>query len=242
MGNAPKSGGIRDDLASLPLPPESLWYRTPTRRVVGSNFSIVLVGALVGAAALVAVTLPLADQLRQLDKHGVAGSSIPTSRPTPPASPIATGYVGTASFGGRLVEIVGSTVIVDTVEHGAVSVDISHVAEVWRETTVETSSLRLGDELMIDGTPGVPYAALHIYANIGRVDGIVHAIDATGMTIEVRARDGSATLQRIDFSPYIEYGTPAQPQSRTELLVGTQVGAVLYRAPGETPRATRIWW
>lgn len=233
---------IREEIASLQLPPEDLWVRTPARRGVGPQLAIAVAVALV----LVAISFPLAgqlDQRRNAPGAAIGSPSLVPARTAPavPSTPT-TCVPGTSSLGGRLVRFLGNSLIVDTVERGEVAVDISSVIEVWRETTVEPSSLQPGDDLMIDGTPGTPFVALHIYANIGRIDGVVRAIDVTGMTVEVRAGAGGTRLQRIDFSPFIEYGAPGQPLSRADLVVGKQIGAVLYDAPGETPRATRIWW
>jgi hypothetical protein len=240
MADKPRPIRLHDDLASLPLPPEDLWVRPLRRRTVVPQIAVAAGIALV----VLAVSLPLMDQLgkRADTKDSTAGSSLAVRAPAS-ASPSSVPYApGTSAVGGRLVRNLGNTLIIDTVEYGEVTVDLSRVIDIWRETTVGPSGLQPGDNLMVDGTPATPFVALHIYANIGRIDGLVRAIDATGMTIEIQSRTGALTLQRVEFSTYVEYGGPGQPLSRADPTVGRQIGAVLYDAPGETPRATRIWW
>lgn len=243
MANGQRPIRVRDDLASVPLPPAQFWTRARGRPRLAPRVAILLATAL----AVAVISLPIADQLAQRRDGPASGIATPSPIPSPsevtvsqaPAVPYAP---GTNAIGGRLVRHLGSSLVIDTVEYGEVTVDLSRVIDVWKETSVPASSLEPGDDLWIDGAAATSFVALHVYANIGRMDGVVRAIDATGLLVEVASRAGGNSLQRIDFSPYIEYGTPDAPLSRTDLVVGRQIGAVLYRPPGATPRATRIWW
>lgn len=167
--------------------------------------------------------------------HGSSAATA-SAKPSTPYTP------GTNFIVGRLVRQVGNSVVLATVEHGEVEVDLSRVVDVWRETSVPASSLRPKDNLSVNGFAGKPFVARYVYANIGRMDGVVRATDSTGMLVEVQSRGSTATtLRRIDFSAYIEYGAPPVNITRADLVVGRQIGAVIYAALGETPRATRIW-
>ena len=84
--------------------------------------------------------------------------------------------------------------------------------------------------------------AAHIWANIGRIDGVIREIDEIGMLVEVQLRWGGTKLQRLDFSPYIEYGYAGGPKlTRADLVVGRTIGAVTYGRAGGLLRATRVW-
>jgi len=63
------------------------------------------------------------------------------------------------------------------------------------------------------------------------------------MLVDVHLRSGGSVLQRIGFSPYIEYGAPAAGLrvTRADLVVGRTIGVVIYGRPGAPLRATRIW-
>jgi hypothetical protein len=115
-------------------------------------------------------------------------------------------------------------------------VSFSNIVDVWKETSVATSAIEVGDDLFIsDG---------HVWANAGRIDGVIRQVDATGMLVDVSSPYGPRGLQRIDFSPYIEYGRADDGVrlTRTDFVVGREIGAVIYRRPGGPLRATRIWF
>ena len=122
-------------------------------------------------------------------------------------------------------------------------VDLKLVIDVWKETSVPASAIDVGDDLFINGTDSAPFVARYVYANIGRIDGVIQAIDATGMLIEVSGPYGPRGSQRIDFSPYIEYGSVdgSMKLTRADLVVGRAIGAVVYRPPVGPLRATRVW-
>ena len=163
---------------------------------------------------------------------------------SPSATPTASqGFSpGHDSLTGRVVRLVLRGVVIEA-EGREVEVNLGVVVDVWKETSVPASALEVGDDLFINGTAGSPFVARYVYANIGRIDGVIRSIDATGMLIEVRLRWGGSVLQRIDFSPYIEYGAPAANLrvTRSDLVVGRTIGAVIYGRPGGPLRATRVW-
>jgi hypothetical protein len=115
-------------------------------------------------------------------------------------------------------------------------VSFSTIVDVWKETSVAASAIEVGDDLFIsDG---------HVWVNAGRIDGVIRQIDATGMLIDVSGPYGPRGLQRIDFSPYIEYGRVDDNVrlTRADFVVGREIGAVIYGRPGAALRATRIWF
>jgi hypothetical protein len=125
--------------------------------------------------------------------------------------------------------------VVDSAGHQS-EVSFSTIVDVWKETSRAASAIEVGDSLFIDGG--------HVWANGRRIDGIIREIDATGMLIEVRGPYGPRGLQRIDFSPYIEYGRAdgSVKVTRADLVVGREIGAVIYGRAGGPLRATRIWF
>jgi hypothetical protein len=120
-------------------------------------------------------------------------------------------------------------------------IDLRSVVDAWRETSFPPSALEIGDHLFLNGHDGSPFVARYVYANIGRVDGVIREIDASGMLLEQLTRTGGIVPRRIEFSPYVEYGAPGRPLDRADLVVGRSIGAVVYARTGETVRATRIW-
>ncbi len=154
-------------------------------------------------------------------------SPSPTSSPEPNAGP-------SYPLSGRVVRLIPGGMVVDSAGR-QIEVSFSAIVDVWKETSVAASAIEVGDDLFINGG--------HVTANIGRIDGVIREIDATGMLIEVRLRQGGSVVQRIDFSPYIEYGAPAAGLhlTRADLVVGRAIGLVIYGRPGGPLRATRIW-
>lgn len=112
----------------------------------------------------------------------------------------------------------------------------SAIVDVWKERSVAASAIEVGDDLFIAGG--------HVWANGGRIDGVIRQIDATGMLIDVRGPYGPRGLQRIDFSPYIEYGRvdDSVGLTRADFVAGREIGAVIYGRAGGPLRATRIWF
>jgi hypothetical protein len=131
-----------------------------------------------------------------------------------------------------VVRLVPGGLVLDSAGR-VIEVSFSTFVEVWKETYVAASAIEVGDDLFIaDG---------HVSANIGRIDGVIREIDATGMLVDVQLRWGGSVPRRIDFSRYIEYGAASIKLSREDLVVGRAISAVIYGRPGEPLRATRIW-
>lgn len=177
---------------------------------------------------------------------GAAAASaggVPTAIPAPASAGSTPGFSpASASLSGRVVRITASGPVVDSAGREA-TVDMSRVVDVWKETSVLASAIEIGDDLLLNGTAGSPFIARYVWANIGRIDGVIRELDATGMRIDVQLRSGGSVLQRVDFSRYIEYGSPdaTVKLTREDLVVGRAVGAVTYGRSGEPLRATRIW-
>ncbi len=159
-------------------------------------------------------------------------------------SPTATPELRSSSglLNGRVLRLTPGGLVVDAAGR-QIEVSFSAIVDVWKETFVAASALEVGDDLEISGIDGSPFVARHISANIGRIDGVIGDIDATGMLIEVNGPYGPRGSQRVDFSPYIEYGPPdgSVKLTRGDLVIGRAISAVIYGRPGGPLRATRIW-
>ena len=156
------------------------------------------------------------------------GSPSPAPTTSPESHP-APSY----PLSGRVVRLAPGGMVVDSAGR-QFEVSFRTIFDVWRETSVDASALEVGDDVFINGG--------HVTANIGRVDGVIREIDETGMLIDVRGPYGPRGLKRIDFSPYIEYGYVGGPKlTRADLVVGREIGTVIYGRPGGPLRATRIW-
>src|SRR5438309_1554048 len=173
---------------------------------------------------------------------GTAPPAAPSPTTQAPASPRATPefYPGPGFVGGRVIRLIPGGVVVDSAGR-QIEVSLSGIVDVWKETSVAASAIEVGDDLYINGTDGSPFVAKHIWANIGRIDGIIREIDATGMLVDIQLRQGGSVLKRIDFSPYLEYGAAGIKLTRSDLVVGRVIGAVIYGRPGGPLRATRVW-
>jgi hypothetical protein len=171
-------------------------------------------------------------------------SAIATSSPTPVPSPLPTAspefHPAPGALGGRVVRLVPDGLVVE-LEGREVEVNLKLAVDVWKETTVAASALAVGDDVFINGTAGSPFVARYVWANIGRIDGIVRAVDATGMNVERLAPKSGVV--RVDFSAYLEFGAPAAglTLTRADLVVGRTIGAVVYRPSLGPLRATRVW-
>ena len=177
-------------------------------------------------------------------RANAARGSAPVAAPPPtseaPASPTPEFHPGRGFVGGRVIRLIPGGVVVDSAGR-QIEVSLSGIVDVWKETSVAASAIEVGDDLYINGTDGSPFVAKHIWANIGRIDGIIREIDATGMLVDIQLRQGGSVLKRIDFSPYLEYGAAGIKLTRSDLVVGRVIGAVIYGRPGGPLRATRVW-
>lgn len=161
-----------------------------------------------------------------------------TSTPSP--SPSFQPYASSVS--GRVVRLIPGGVIIDSAGR-QIEVSLSQAIDIWRETSVASSAIEVGDDLFVTGIPGAPFVAKYVWANGGRIDGVIKQIGSTDMLIEVRLRSGGTTLQRVEFSPHIEYGSAdgTVKLTRADLFVGRAVSAVVYAPRGGSLRITRIW-
>jgi hypothetical protein len=161
-------------------------------------------------------------------------SNAPSPSPSPAFAPAAN------STGGRVVRLIPGGVVIESVGQESI-VDLTQAADVWRETSVPAGEIAIGDDLFINGTAGSPFVARYVWANIGRVDGVIKAIDNAGMDIEQQLRAGGTRMARIDFSAYVEFGAPGVNTTRADLVVGRTIGMVVYGPPTGPIRATRVW-
>ena len=164
---------------------------------------------------------------------------ISSPSPVPSSSPVFR--PGPNSVTGRVVRLTAGGAVLSSADQ-EIEVSFSRIIDVWRETSVAPTAIEVGDDLFVSGTNGSPFVAAYIWANIGRIDGIIREIDDLGMLVEVQPRSGATKVQRIDFSPYIEYGYNGGAKlTRADLVVGRTMGAVIYGRPGGPLRATRVW-
>jgi hypothetical protein len=141
-----------------------------------------------------------------------------------------------------VVRLVPSGFVLDSAGR-QVEVRVGPTAEVWKETIVPATDIELGDDVMVNGAAGTPFVAPYVWANIGRIDGVIRNVDATGMLVEVSQRSGGVVVKRVDFSRYVEYGSPDRNSTltRADLVVGRMISAVVYAQRGGPLLATRIW-
>lgn len=64
------------------------------------------------------------------------------------------------------------------------------------------------------------------------------------MLIEVTGPYGPRGLKRVEFSAYVEYGRAdlGERLTRADLVLGREIGMIVYGRPDATLRATRIWF
>jgi hypothetical protein len=173
-------------------------------------------------------------------------AAIEASSAAPAVPSLTPSFVpASANASGRVVRRTPSGVVIESVER-IVELDLTQVVGVWRETYVSAGAIEVGDDLFVNGTEGSPFIAKYVWANIGRMDGVIESIDATGMVLGVSRHDskgglGPRTAVRVDLSPHIEYGAPGHPIARADLAVGRTVGLVVYRPRTGPARATRVW-
>ena len=170
------------------------------------------------------------------------GATGPNASPSPSPTSSPEFRPGASSVSGRVVRLIPGGVVVDSAGR-QVEVSFSGIVDVWRETSVPAAAIEVGDDLFVNGTEGSPFVARYISANIGRIDGVIRELDASGMLVDAHLRSGGTTLRRIDFSAYLEFGYPGGPTvTATDLAVGREIGAVVYGHAGGPLRATRIWF
>jgi hypothetical protein len=121
-------------------------------------------------------------------------------------------------------------------------VDLTRVRSVWRETEVSPAELEVGDDLFINGTrDGATFHAAYVYANIGRVDGVIRAIHGT--RLELVALPPKTFMTEVELSRYVEIvQTDGKAATIADLKPGMTIGAVVYRPKNSTMRATKVWF
>jgi hypothetical protein len=121
-------------------------------------------------------------------------------------------------------------------------VDLTRVRSVWKETEVSPAELEVGDELSLNGTrDGATFRASYVWANIGRVDGVIRAIN--GITLALVALPPKTFTAQMELSRYVEIvQIDGRPATLTDLRPGMTIGAVVYRPKHSTMRATKVWF
>lgn len=85
------------------------------------------------------------------------------------------------------------------------------------------------------------FVARYVYANIGRIDGVIRAIDGDVLTLDATVRQGlgfGTATRRVELSRYVTF---VAPLTRADLRSGRAIGAVLYGPRIGLPRLARIW-
>lgn len=196
-------------------------------RVIGRTAAVL--------AIVVAVSTACGSGSAALGSGAGASATVSLAPSTAPAATPARGGIG-----GIVTRLIPNGVVIES-EGRPLEVSLASPVEVWKETSVPPSALEVGDRLYITGTPGTPFLARNVWANVAQLDGVIRAIDATGMMVELRPNGG---IERIDLSQYAQFGPVGggAKLTRADLTVGREVALVVYRPPNGGPaRATRIW-
>ncbi|HEX9436418.1 MAG TPA: hypothetical protein VGA16_04570 [Candidatus Limnocylindria bacterium] len=170
--------------------------------------------------------------------EGIAAAASPTPSPTPSYRP------GPSFTSGVVIRRTPTSVVLESVGKET-EVDLSSVIDVWKETSVPASAIEIGDRLDVNGTQGPSaFVARYVYANIGRLDGVVISVDGDQMLIGILRYDAPIE-RRVKLSAHVEIvnlvGGGQLPAGRADLAPGREVGMVLYSPRDALPRATRIW-
>ena len=195
------------------------------------------------------LTIALAGACTTADARSTQAQDSAPARATDPAVPPAPRPTATPAYapgphftGGTVIAKSDRGVILRTVEHGDLTVDLRNVRSVWRETEVTAAALEIADELFVNGTWDADgLDALYLWANIGRLDGIVRAIDGEVLTLEVTVRAGmglGTATRQVELSRSVTF---VEPLTRADLVPGRVIGAVLYAPHTGLARLTRIW-
>lgn len=232
MVAASRGGGAEGQCGRSPVPCADVGCR---HAVGGFKISLMTIRravalAWLGVAGLLAATASVAII------SGAPWGQVP--RATLPAGLATTSPIAPSTppypLSGRVVRLVPGGMVVESAGR-QFDVSFGTIVDVWKETSVPASAIDVGDSVFIDGG--------RVWANGGRIDGVIQQVDATGMLLEVTGPYGPRGSQRVDFSRYLVYGDPAAnvATTREDLIAGRAIGAVVYGRPGDTLRATRIW-
>ncbi len=171
-------------------------------------------------------------------------ASLATAAASP--SPAPSYQPGPNSASGRVVRLTPIGVVID--EAGTeIEVDLRSAVSVWKETSVSADAIEVGDDLWVNGSSGAgALVARYVYANMGRLDGIVLAFDGRQLVIALQKWwIETPTEVKVDLSEYVEIerlsGGAREPADRSDLKLGTPIGMVTYRPRAGPPRATKVW-
>jgi hypothetical protein len=195
--------------------------------------------------ALVVILLALAGCGRASNQPATAPDGhVLSSATSAPASAPATSAPAPVSnvISGRVVRLIPDGAVVDSAGQ-EYAVDLRSAVEIWKETTVTASAITVGDDLFVTGTPGSPFVATNVWADIGVLAGVIKDVDKSGMLVEIHAVQGGVGDQRIDFSPHVVFGAPSAgiTTARGDLVPGRAIGMVIFRPASGPLRATRVW-
>lgn len=203
------------------------------------------------AAVILAACVPSTPESAATVSRAIAAETADASpAPTRPTSPSPSYRPGPHAAGGTVVRRTPIGVLIQSVDIHSVDrseeIDLRSVIDVWRDTSVPADAIEIGDELSVNGTRSLgAFVARYVWANIGRLDGVIRSIDSVGMTVAYQRAGSAPGDARVEFSEYLEVVPPGSTSiasaSRADLRVGLVVGMVLYRPREGIPRATRIW-
>lgn len=205
--------------------------RSPARREHRRVRGLILVAAcLVAACGAADAAAPGRDAASEATARPGAPSATPTFVPAP------------AMITGKLSALGRDTLTVTTLEHGDVIVDTSGVRDVWRERSVSTSALRVGDDLSVSGASArQAFVATYIYANIGRLDGVIARIAGNDLLLRV-TRNGMSRTVAATLSRFLRNDSV----TLADVRVGDTIGSVVYYERGPDGqiafrRITKMW-
>ena len=180
-----------------------------------------------------------------------AASPTPSVQPTQSAEPLRSQAASPSpspqfapgpSFAVGTVTRIGPDRVAIRNPDEELEVDLTRVRSVWKETEVSPAELELGDELSLNGSrDGATFRASYVWANIGRVDGVIKAI--AGAKFQLVALPPKTFTTEMELSRYVEIvQTDGRPAMLTDLRPGMTIGAVVYRPRNSTMRATKVWF
>jgi hypothetical protein len=197
--------------------------------------SLVLVSVVGCTAAAATPTHSAQPQSAQPQSAQLPRSNAASPSPSPQFAPGPSFAVGTVT---RIDQ--GRVAIRNPDEE--LEVDLTRVRSVWKETEVSPAELEVGDELSLNGTrDGATFRAGYVWANIGRVDGVIRAV--VGAKFLLVALPPKTFTTEMELSRYVEIvQTDGRPAMFTDLRPGMTIGAVVYRPRNSTMRATKVWF
>src|SRR3989442_5757224 len=166
-------------------------------RVPRPSAVVLAVVALVACARLTPAS-GVAPSSSEQPASDLAASASPTPWPTPsyqPGPDLTEGTVVRRTAVGVVISSVGTET----------EIDLRSVVDVWRETSVPASAIEVRDELMVNGTRGPgSFVARYVYANIGRLDGVIRLFDGEQMILAYSRWGVAPGETRVELSRYVE--------------------------------------